>query len=168
MTKESQKLADLLKKAQVEEALKYAEGMKNSGLASEVLSDFGAALVKHLYDYETAEQLFKKAVSLNPKNANAFYNMGVLYTEPALLMRNEGNLAEAEKAYLKAIKLKPDFAEAHYNLSLVYHFTGRSDEAALEQSIVAESCEDGEIAEALKKVLSKKINRIDFEKYLLD
>jgi tetratricopeptide (TPR) repeat protein len=166
MSQESKKLVGLLKKAQLEEALECAEKMKNTSLASEILSDFAGSLVKHLYEYETAEQLLKKAISLNPKNAEAHYNLGVLYTEPALLMRNEGKLAEAEKAYLRAIKLKPDFMEAHYNLSLLYHFTGRSDEAELEQSVVADSCEEKDLADGLKKILSKKRKKIDVEKFL--
>ncbi|MFH1125946.1 MAG: tetratricopeptide repeat protein [Candidatus Altiarchaeota archaeon] len=168
MDKESKGLMSLLEKAEVDEALKYAEGMKDSRKASEILSDFAVAVVKHLYDYEIAEKLLKKAVSINPKDARSFFNLGVLYTEPALSIRDEARLADAERAYLRALKLKPDYLEAHYNLALFYHFLGRDDEAELEYAVFSDICDDKELVGGLKKVLSKKIRKIDLGRYMMD
>ena len=78
MDPESKKLTRLLEKAQLEEAFEYAGRMKDSSQASAIFSDFAAAVVKQLYDYESAELLLKKAVSINPKNAQAYFNLGVL------------------------------------------------------------------------------------------
>lgn len=166
MDKESKKLVGLLEKADVDEALSYAEKMGDKEKASEILSDFAVSIAKNLHYYEIAEQLLKKAVSINPRDAEAFFNLGVLYTEPAFLARNEIKLVEAEKAYTQAVKIRPDYLEAHYNLALFYHFLGRDDEAELEYAVFSELCDDKEISEGLKKILKKKIKKIDLEKYL--
>ena len=54
----------------------------------------------------------QKSVQLDPQDAEAYYNLGVI-------LRELGKLEEAEKSYRKAILLKPDYAEAHSNLG--YH-----------------------------------------------
>jgi len=166
MNKEAKKLVRLLEKAEVDKALEHAAKMQDKNLAAEILGDFAVPVAKNLYDYETAEQLLKTAASLNPKDAVTFFNLGVLYTEPGFFIRDENKFIEAEKAYIKAIKIRPDYLEAHYNLALFYHFLGRDDEAELEYAVFSKLCDDTEMADALKKILSKKIRKIDLKKYL--
>lgn len=156
MDSETKKLSRLLEKAEIEEAFAHADRMKDKRQAAVVLSDFAAAVVKNFHDYESAELLLNKAVSLDPKYAEAFFNLGVLYTEPAVLARDETKEDAAEKAYLQAVKLKPDFMEAHYNLALLYHFSGRDEEAELEHAIFSELCSDRETVDNLKRILGKK------------
>ncbi len=55
---------------------------------------------------------FEKYKSLEPNDANGFYNAGVIYEK--LL-----NYSESEVNYRKAIELKPNFPEARWNLSLL-------------------------------------------------
>ena len=55
----------------------------------------------------------KTVISLTPKDASAYYNLGITFKELK-------KLKEAQSSYLKAIALKPDFAEAHYNLSVLF------------------------------------------------
>ncbi|MDD5112325.1 MAG: tetratricopeptide repeat protein [Candidatus Altiarchaeota archaeon] len=156
---ESKKLTRLLEKAQLDEAFEHAGRMKDVHEAAVILSDFAVAVTTKLYDYESAELLLKKALSLNPKHAEAYFNLGVLYTEPAVLARDEKKWDDAEKAYLQAVKIKPDYMEAHYNLALLYHFSGRDDEADLEYAVFSELCSDKEAVDGLKSVLSKKIQK---------
>jgi len=166
MDRESKKLLGLLEQAEVEDALKHAEAMKDKRNASEILSDYAVALIRHHYDYETGEQLLKKAVAINPKDAEAFFNLGVMYTDRGLLLKQREKLSEAEKAYIQAVKLKPDYMEAHFNLALFYHFLGRDVEADLEYAIFAELSDDKEITEGLKRILGKKLKKTELRKIL--
>ncbi len=54
-------------------------------------------------------------VKLRPDYADAFVNLGVLYS-----MQNKFD--QAEQAYEEAIRLKPTMAEAYYNLGVFYEF----------------------------------------------
>jgi tetratricopeptide (TPR) repeat protein len=64
-------------------------------------------------DYNAAAIEFKKAVTIDPKFANGYYNLGKVYSQL-------GNYHEAELNYKTAIELAPDNAQYHYNLAIVY------------------------------------------------
>ena len=63
----------------------------------------------------------KKSVQLNPQDAEAYFNLGIV-------MQDLGKLDEAEAVYKKAIILKPDH-KAYNNLGIVMQDLGRLDEA---------------------------------------
>ena len=63
----------------------------------------------------------QKSVQLDPKDAEAYYNLGIV-------MQELGRLDEAEAIYKKAITLKPDH-KAYNNLGIVMQELGRLDEA---------------------------------------
>jgi tetratricopeptide (TPR) repeat protein len=65
----------------------------------------------------------QKNVQLNPQDAEALNNLGVLLQEV------QGRLKEAEESYKKAITLKPNYAECYYNLGNTLKKQGRLDEA---------------------------------------
>ena len=65
-----------------------------------------------------------KVIKLNPKYANAFYNLAGLFLE-------KGDLLQAEINFRRAIELKSDFAIAHYNLGLILKNLGKLQEAKL-------------------------------------
>jgi tetratricopeptide (TPR) repeat protein len=62
-----------------------------------------------------AIQEFQKVVKLKPDYADAFVNLGVLYS-------TQKKFDQAEQAYEEAIRLKPTMAEAYYNLGVFYEF----------------------------------------------
>ena len=67
----------------------------------------------------------KKAVELDPQDADAHNNLGVT-------LQDLGRLSEAEVSYSHAIALEPGFAEAHCNLGITLHTLqqpGRLEEA---------------------------------------
>ena len=68
--------------------------------------------------------LFELLIKLNPRYANAFYNLGGLFLE-------KGNLSQAEIYLRKAIELKSDFASAHYNLGFILKNFGKLQEAKI-------------------------------------
>ena len=63
----------------------------------------------------------QKSVQLNPQDAEAYYNLGIV-------MQDLGRLDEAEAIYKKAITLKPDH-KTYNNLGIVMQELGRLDEA---------------------------------------
>ena len=63
----------------------------------------------------------QKSVKLDPQDAEAYYNLGIVLQEM-------GRLDEAEAIYKKAITLKPDH-KVHNNLGIVMQELGRLDEA---------------------------------------
>ena len=91
------------------EAAKYYEYLIKQGIKDyRVFSNYGIFL-NEIGKTKEAELNLKKAISLNPNYANAYYNLAVIFID-------KGNLENAELNLKKAIKLKPDFAIANYNL----------------------------------------------------
>jgi len=104
------------------EAAKYYINLIKQGVKDyRIFANYGIFL-NEIGKYKEAELELKKAISLNPTYANAYYNLGVL-------LMGQGNLVEAELELKKAINLKPDFAIAHYNLGLISKDFGRLKEA---------------------------------------
>ncbi len=104
------------------EAAKYYEYLIKQGIKDyRVYSNYGIFL-NEIGKYKESESKLKKAISLNPEYANAYYNLAVLFI-------GRGNLEKAEFELKKAIELKSDFAIAHYNLGFILKDQGRLKEA---------------------------------------
>ena len=104
------------------EAAKYYAYLIKHGIKDyRVFSNYGIFL-NEIGKHGEAELNLKKAISLNPKYANAHYNLGVVFID-------RGNLEKAELELKEAIKLKSDFAIANYNLGFILKDLGRLKEA---------------------------------------
>jgi len=57
-----------------------------------------------------AIKTFKKALLIQPNNAEAYYDLGVSF-------QDQGNIDQAKEAYSKALSIKPDHAKAYWNFS---------------------------------------------------
>ena len=79
-------------------------------------------------DLATVEQLFKRALQLDPRFAQARFQLGSLYG-------NQRKFTEAIEQLRQAIKLDPAMAEAHYRLGQAYQQTGQRVLAAQELDI---------------------------------
>ena len=82
----------------------------------EALSVLGSALWDQ-GSYKPALKALKSAVELDPRNARAFYRLGLTLDE---LRRSD----EAEQALESAIGLDPKLADAHYDLGRVRQKSG--------------------------------------------
>lgn len=71
---------------------------------------------------DRAEVAFRRAIVLDPSNAQAHYNLGVLWLRAQ-------RLSDAEAAFRAAISLRPDFVEAQASLAVVLMDSGRQQEA---------------------------------------
>jgi predicted O-linked N-acetylglucosamine transferase (SPINDLY family) len=76
-------------------------------------------------DYASAEVFCLRAIQIEPQNAVAFCNLGVV-------LRRRGKLAEAVDQLKRAIALKPNFFEAHLNLGTVLMALGNFEAALTE------------------------------------
>lgn len=68
---------------------------------------------QHMYALDIAKLQYEKALSLNPKYAEAINNLGTVYY-------GKQEYHKAEKYYRKAIKLKPKCASFYSNLGTAY------------------------------------------------
>ena len=104
------------------EAAKYYSYLIKQGIKDcRIFSNYGAFL-NEIGKHKEAEIELAKAISENPKYANSYYNLAVLYM-------GQENFEKAELEFKKAIKLKPDFAIAYYNLGFILRNLGRLKEA---------------------------------------
>ena len=72
--------------------------------------------------YSAAEVDYRKAISKNPENPQALYNLGCAYLKA-------GDLKKAKYAFIRAIELKNNIADFHYNLAFVYKKLGKEKQA---------------------------------------
>ena len=64
-------------------------------------------------ELEKAEESYKKAIEVNPKNVNAYLRL-------ALTQRKLGKFLLAQNTYAAALNVWKDFPEAHLNLAILY------------------------------------------------
>ena len=95
-------------------------------------NNIGSVYFTVLKDYKTASYYFTKAIQLNPKYSEAYYNL-------AYSTQMEGEINAAIRYYNKAISLKPDYIKALSNLAnLYYDEKGQFDSAvAINKKIMA-------------------------------
>ncbi len=79
-------------------------------------------------DLAHAESLLEKAVRLDPKLADAYLQLGVLYSQ-------RGDSSKAVSAYLGAITANPGLVAAHYRLAQAYSRNGEKSKAQAELQI---------------------------------
>lgn len=87
-----------------------------------ILHHLLALALDQTQQYVLAAQAYEKALQLNPKAAELWFNYAIVQTQLDAL-------PAAEQAYRKAIALNPQFFEAHGNLGTVLQKQGRLDAA---------------------------------------
>jgi len=71
-------------------------------------------------DYAAAEPLLQKVVAADPKNYQAWFDLGYVYNA-------QGNLTESIAAYRKSVAAKPDVFESNLNLGISLAKAGQGD-----------------------------------------
>ncbi|MDZ7372795.1 MAG: tetratricopeptide repeat protein [candidate division KSB1 bacterium] len=80
-----------------------------------------------LNDIPRTLEIYKRVVDLNPLNADAYYNLGIVYF-------HTGHLADAEALFRRAVEIN-DHADAHFYLARIYEKVGLREKAAEEYRI---------------------------------
>jgi len=73
-------------------------------------------------DAETEVEFFRRAIGIDPKNAQAHVELGIA-------LGKQGKLDEAIESIRRAIELAPELATAHYDLGVAFENHGKQDEA---------------------------------------
>ena len=97
---------------------------------SPIYATYGVLLIEK-GDYELANQQLEKALSLDPKNFEA-------YRARARAFMAQERINEAEATYRKAIEMQPGYWAGYAELGVFYSRIGRFEEAAEQFSIVTE------------------------------
>jgi tetratricopeptide (TPR) repeat protein len=96
------------------------------------LDDFSyvrsARLLQQQGDYDAAMQQYRKALDLNPENADALCNMGIILAE-------QGRLEEARAHLEEALEYGPDQKHGHFNLAVL--LSRRKDPKAIDHYLRA-------------------------------
>jgi tetratricopeptide (TPR) repeat protein len=79
-------------------------------------------------DLIKVESALEKAATLDPKFADAQFQLGNLYSD-------ENRILEAVAAYQEALRIDSNLADAHYRLGQLYRRTGKSVEARKELEV---------------------------------
>lgn len=72
--------------------------------------------------FDQAKQEYLKALEIDPKQSQTYFNLGVLY-------QNQNDNDKAINAYNLAIKLKPDYYKAYNNLGVIYMQQKKTNQA---------------------------------------
>ena len=101
-------------------------------------------------DWTTARAAFEAAIKKNPKQADAYYYLG-------LVLDKTGDKPGAEKNYKAALDLQPDLQEAAENLTAIYVESQRYDEAiGIAKKALARNAKNAELQLNLAVALSGK------------
>ena len=73
-------------------------------------------------DLDNAILFYEKVIELDPKDADAYHNLGVAY-------HHKGEIDKAIPLFEKAIELNPKFSQAYYNLGVAYLKKGIDEKA---------------------------------------
>jgi glycosyltransferase involved in cell wall biosynthesis len=92
-----------LEKGDLDEAIKCLEEARELGEHEMVFAHLGIAHAKK-GDFSSAIDNFRKALKINPKNADFYYNIG-------LALHSQGRMTEAGLAFRRAIELNPEYAK---------------------------------------------------------
>ena len=104
-----QPIIDNYQKGQLKDALPATDKLLQQYPTSITLLNIKGAIHGQLEQLDQAINCFLQVIKMNPEQAEAYSNLGVVY-------KDQGNLQLAMLNIQKAIEIKPDFAEAYNNL----------------------------------------------------
>ncbi|MFL5763378.1 MAG: tetratricopeptide repeat protein [Bacteroidia bacterium] len=74
-------------------------------------------------NWEKAKEAYKVVIKINPKNKNAYFNLG------AIDIADKKASAESIQSFNDAIKIDPAYVEAYYGRAVAYQMTGAKEKA---------------------------------------
>ena len=151
-----QSIINLFTKGQLQQALSETNQMLEKFPNSVILFNIAGASNAALMQFDAAIENYKKALSINPNYADAYYNMGVAlndkgdpeaaiesykkalrinpnyadaYNNMGTALKDKGDLKEAIDHYKQSLKINPGFAEGHSNLGAALQLLNQTEQA---------------------------------------
>src|SRR5262245_33694040 len=79
--------------------------------------------------YPVALQRFDAALTIDPQNADTYYNKAAVYHRMGLATRDQNTLNQAESLYNQCLNLNPNHVDCHRGLAVLLAETGRNAQA---------------------------------------
>jgi tetratricopeptide (TPR) repeat protein len=79
--------------------------------------------------YPVALQRFDAALTIDPQNADTYYNKAAVYHRMGLATRDQNTLNQAESLYNQCLNLNPNHVDCHRGLAVLLAETGRTDKS---------------------------------------
>jgi len=79
--------------------------------------------------YPTALARFDSALTVDPQNADTYYNKAAVYHRMGLATRDSNTLIQAESLYNQCLNINPNHVDCHRGLAVLLAETGRTDKA---------------------------------------
>ena len=80
-------------------------------------------------DWENATAAFNRAVSLDPRYAEALFNLGEVYLSLALKNSNQNLVEKSAQSFKKSIEMDSEYANPYFSLGKIYRQTDNLDGA---------------------------------------
>ena len=152
---QQQSVINFYNQGKLQQAIEQAIILLQQFPSSSSLYNISGAVYKGLGQLDASVSAYKKAISIKPDYAEAYYNMGVTlqeqgkleeaieacqkalvikpdnaeaYNNMGIALHEQGKLAETIEAYNKALAIKPDYAEAYYNMGIALQEQGKLEE----------------------------------------
>jgi thioredoxin-like negative regulator of GroEL len=100
----------------------WTHAMQHGGRTSAEINNFMGGVRFKQGVPVTAMAFVREALRLNPRYAEAYFNLGVC-------LMNQGQFDEAAIQFAQAVAIRPDHAEAHINLGSILAGQGKMEEA---------------------------------------
>ena len=117
-----QSIISLYNQGQPQKALSDVSQMLEKFPNSTALYNIAGACNAGLMKFDAAIVSYKKALKINPENAEVNNNMGNAF-------KSLGDLEKAVGSFKLAVKINPDYAEAYYNMGNTLHQMGDVESA---------------------------------------
>ena len=98
------------------------------GMAAQGLNAEGVRLYDQAQHHEAIQQ-FEKAISYDPNNADAYYNLAAVYHRMGVVNRDPSLIAQAEHYYNQCLDRKEDHPHCYRGLAVLLVEQERSEEA---------------------------------------
>jgi len=80
-------------------------------------------------DWDNALAAFNRALALDPRYAEAFFNLGEAYLSLALKNKDPNLLEKSSESFKKSIEMDPDYPHPYFGLGKIYRQMGNMDGA---------------------------------------
>jgi arylsulfatase A-like enzyme/Tfp pilus assembly protein PilF len=106
----------------------HEESYREAAIDPEIWNNVGFAYAQQ-EEWDKAVEAYERALSLDDKYAEAYFNLGDAYLERAIKNRDQRLLHKASESFKKAIEVDKDYPYPYFGLGKIYRISGNLDQA---------------------------------------